>query len=48
MKNSVTITDNRTNKSYEFNILDGSRGPSVVDISTFYADTGMFLSLIHI
>jgi citrate synthase len=42
MKNSVTITDNRTNKSYEFKILDGTRGPSVVDISTFYADTGMF------
>ena len=42
MKNSVTVTDNRTGKSYEFKILDGTRGPSVVDISTFYADTGMF------
>lgn len=42
MKNSVTITDNRTNKVYEFDILDGTRGPSVVDISSFYTQTGMF------
>lgn len=42
MKDSVTITNNRTNESYEFDILDPTRGPSVVDISTFYADTGMF------
>jgi len=42
MKSTITVTDNRTNKEYEFNILDGSRGPSVVDISSFYAQTGMF------
>jgi len=42
MKNTFTMTDNRTNKSYEFDILDGTRGPSVVDISTFYSQTGMF------
>ncbi len=42
MKNSITMTDNRTDKSYEFDILDATRGPSVVDISTFYAKTGMF------
>ncbi|MDD2790909.1 MAG: citrate synthase [Sulfurimonas sp.] len=42
MKNSVTITDNRTDISYEFNIVDATRGPSVVDISGFYAQTGMF------
>ena len=42
MKDSVTITNNRTNENYEFDILDPTRGPSVVDISTFYADTGMF------
>ena len=42
MKNSVTITDNRNNKVYEFDILDATRGPSVVDISTFYKETGMF------
>ncbi|PIF03862.1 MAG: citrate (Si)-synthase [Arcobacter sp.] len=42
MKNTFTMTDNRTNESYEFDILDGTRGPSVVDISSFYAQTGMF------
>ena len=42
MKNSITMIDNRTNKAYEFDILDATRGPSVVDISTFYAKTGMF------
>ena len=42
MKNSITITNNRTNETYEFDILDPTRGPSVVDISTFYATTGMF------
>lgn len=41
-KNTVTITDNRNSKSYEFNILDATIGPSVVDISSFYKDTGMF------
>ncbi len=42
MNNSVTVIDNRTGKSYDFKILNGTRGPSVVDISSFYADTGMF------
>lgn len=42
MANSVTLTDNRNGKTYEFPILDGTKGPSVVDISTFYKDTGMF------
>ncbi len=41
-KNSVTLVDNRTGKSYEYPILDGSTGPSVVDIRKFYAETGMF------
>jgi citrate synthase len=42
MKNSVTITNNRTGDQYEFDLLDPTRGPSVVDLSTFYATTGMF------
>jgi citrate synthase len=42
MNNTFTMTDNRTGKSYEFDILDGTRGPSVVDISSFYTQTGMF------
>jgi len=41
-KNTVTVTDNRTGASYELPILDGSVGPSVVDIRKFYAETGMF------
>ncbi len=42
MKDTMTIVNNRTNESYEFDILDPTRGPSVVDISSFYAKTGMF------
>jgi citrate synthase len=42
MKNTVTIINNRTNESYEFDIHDPTRGPSVVDISSFYTKTGMF------
>ena len=41
-KDTVTIRNNRDGKEYEFNILDASVGPSVVDISSFYKDTGMF------
>ncbi len=41
-KDTFTLTDNRSGKSYEYPILDGTRGPSVVDIRTFYKDTGMF------
>ncbi len=41
-KDSFTFTNNRTGESYEFDIIDGTRGPSVVDISTFYKKTGMF------
>ena len=42
MKNTITMTDNRTDESYEFSVLNATRGPDVVDISTFYAKTGMF------
>ena len=42
MKNTFTVTDNQTNKTYEFDILASTRGPNVVDISTFYAKTGKF------
>ncbi len=42
MKPTITMIDNRTDKSYEFNIIDATRGPSVVDISKFYSETGMF------
>ena len=39
---TMTMLDNRTGVKYEFNILESSRGPSVVNISSFYKDTGMF------
>ncbi len=42
MSNSVTLTDNRNGKTYEFPILDGTIGPSVIDISNLYKTTGMF------
>lgn len=41
-KNTVTITDDSTGEAYTYNVLEGSRGPSVVDIRSFFTDTGMF------
>ncbi len=40
--NTATLTDNRTGRSWELPILDGTVGPSVVDVRKFYADTEMF------
>lgn len=42
MPNTVTLRDNRNAKEYEFEILDSTLGPSVIDISGFYPKTGMF------
>ncbi len=39
---TVTVTDNRDGRTWEYPILSGSIGPDVVDIRKFYADTGMF------
>ena len=39
---SVTLTNNRTGESFDLPILDGSEGPSLVDITSLYAKTGMF------
>jgi len=41
-KNTITLTNNQTGDTYEYNILEGTRGPSVLDIRTFFADSGMF------
>ncbi|OSM04286.1 citrate synthase [Magnetofaba australis] len=41
-KNSVTITDNRTGKTVEFDIKQGTCGPPVVDIAKFYKEFGLF------
>jgi len=40
--NTVTMTDNRTGEKYDFPILNPTVGPDVVDVSTFYSNTGMF------
>ncbi len=39
---TVTVIDNRTGEKYDFPILEPTVGPDVVDISTFYPNTGMF------
>ena len=41
-KDTVTIIDNRSGKEYEYPIIDGTRGPSAVDMRSFYRDSGMF------
>ena len=41
-KNSVTIIDNKNNKKYNYPILEGKRGPDVVDMRSFFKDSGMF------
>lgn len=41
-KQSITVTDNRDGKTYEFPILKATVGPDVVDIASFYQQTGMF------
>jgi citrate synthase len=40
--NSFTLTNNQTGESIDFPILDGSVGPSVIDVRNLYAQTGHF------
>ncbi len=42
IKNTVTLTNNQTGDSYEYDILKSTRGPSVLDIRSFFTDSGMF------
>lgn len=42
MSDTITLKNNRTGQSIDLPILDGSLGPSVVDIRSLYAQTGMF------
>ena len=42
-KKTITIIDNRNGNNYEFNIKDGSYGPPVVDLDSFYNKTGLFV-----
>ncbi|MDH5188204.1 MAG: citrate synthase [Rhodospirillaceae bacterium] len=39
---SFTLTNNETGQSWELPLLEGSVGPSVIDIRKLYADTGCF------
>ena len=39
---TMTFTDNRTGKTVQMPVLDGTYGPQVIDIRKLYGDTGMF------
>ena len=39
---SFTLRDNQTGKEYELPVIDGSIGPSVIDVRKLYAQTGLF------
>ncbi|HYD06596.1 MAG TPA: citrate synthase [Reyranella sp.] len=41
-RNTVTLTDNRTGKSYEMPLIEGTVGPQVIDIRKLYGDTDYF------
>lgn len=41
-KHTVTLTDNKTGKTYELPVLQGSCGPDAVDIRGFYGESGYF------
>ena len=45
-KKTLTIKDNRNGKIYEFDVKDGSCGPAVADLSSFYEKTGMFVTIL--
>ena len=40
--NTITLIDNRTQKSYKFDILSSTLGADVIDVRKLYASTGMF------
>ena len=41
-KNTVTLIDNGTGRSWDLPILEGTEGPRVIDVRRLYADTGFF------
>ena len=41
-KNSFTLFNNETGKSYELPVIKGTDGPDVLDIRKLYQETGMF------
>jgi len=42
MAKTITLKDDQSGKSWKFPVMEGSIGPSVVDIRKFYAETDMF------
>ena len=41
-KETVTLTDNSTGKTYNFPLLPGTMGPKVIDTRSMYSETGCF------
>ena len=41
-KNSFTLFNNETGKSYDLPVIKGTDGPDVLDIRKLYQETGMF------
>jgi len=41
-KDKVTVTDHRSGKSFDLPVLDGTSGPSVIDVRKLYTDHGFF------
>lgn len=41
-QSEFTLVNNKTGETYDIPVLEGSQGPRVLDIRTFYRDTGMF------
>ena len=39
---TLTLSDNKTGKSFELPVINGTLGPSVIDVRRLYAETGMF------
>ena len=43
MSKKIKITNSVNNETYDFNVIEGSCGPDVVDLTSFYEKTGMFV-----
>jgi citrate synthase len=41
-KDKVTVTDHRSGKSFDLPVLDGTLGPSVIDVRKLYSEHGYF------
>ncbi len=41
-KRTVTVIDNATGRKWDYPVISGSVGPDVIDIRSFYSDSGMF------